>query len=55
MNERILDGGVLKRSKLGQMLQENSLNLLAPERLPGRSRHPMCLLMMMRSHYNQTS
>ena len=55
MNERILDGGALKRSTLGQMLQEGSLNLLAPERLPGRTRHPMCLLVMMRSHYNQTS
>ena len=37
MNGRISDGGVLKRSKLGQMLEEGSLNLPAPEPLPGRS------------------
>ena len=37
MNGRILDGSVLKRSKLGQMLEEDSLNLPAPEPLPGRS------------------
>ena len=37
MNGIISDGGVLKRSKLGQMLEEDSLNLPAPEPLPGRS------------------
>ena len=37
MNGRISDGRVLKRSKLGQMLEKGSLNLPAPEPLPGRS------------------
>ena len=37
MNGRISDGGVLKRSTLGQMLEEGSLNLPAPEPLPDRS------------------
>ena len=37
MNGRISDGGVLKRSKLCRMLKEGSLNLPAPESLPGRS------------------
>ena len=37
MNGRISDSGVLKRSKLGQMLEERSLNLPAAEPLPGRS------------------
>ena len=37
MNGRISDGGVLKRNKLGQMLEERSLNLPALEALPGRS------------------
>ena len=31
------DGGVLKRSKLSQMLEEGSLNLPASKPLPGRS------------------
>ena len=34
---RILDGSVLKRSKLGQMLEKGSLNLPAPEPLLGQS------------------
>ena len=37
MNGRISDGRVLKRSKLGQMLEEGSSNLPALEPLPGRS------------------
>ena len=37
LNGRIPDGGVLKGSKLGQMLEEGSLNLPASEPLPGRS------------------
>ena len=37
MNVRISDSGALKRSKLGQMLEESSLNLPAPNPLPGRS------------------
>ena len=37
MNGRILDVGVLKRSKLGQMPGEDTLNLPAPEPLPGNS------------------
>ena len=37
MNGRISCGGVLKRSKLGQMLEEGSSNLPALESLPGRS------------------
>ena len=37
MNERISDGGVLKRIKIGQSLEEGLLNLPALEPLPGRS------------------
>ena len=37
MNERILESGVLKRSKLGHMLEEGSLNLPVPEPLAGIS------------------
>ena len=37
MNGRISDGAVLRIGKLGQMLEEGSLNLPAPEPLPGRS------------------
>ena len=36
MNGRISNGGLLKRSN-GQMLEEGTLNLPAPEPLPGRS------------------
>ena len=37
MNGRISDGGALKKRKLGQMLEEGSLNLPAPESFPYRS------------------
>ena len=37
MNGRTSDGGVLRIGKVGQMLEEGSLNLPAPEPLPGRS------------------
>ena len=37
MDGKISGGGVLKRSKLSQMLEEGSLNLPASEPLPGKS------------------
>ena len=37
MSRRISDSGALKRSKPGQMLEEDLHNLSAPEPLPGRS------------------
>ena len=56
MSGKISGGGVLKRSKLSQMLEEGSLNLPASEPLPGdQFRHPICLLVMIRSHYSRTS
>ena len=53
MNERILESGVLKRSKIGHMLEEGSLNLPVPEPLSGIS--VPAPYVMIRSYYNRTS